>query len=216
MTPLTLNRIFDWYLLAAVACMACLATWRLVALYRRGVRVVVVDRKRTAAEMFLDLLLLVSMLLWGWLIIAFAWPLAVRLVPDRLDLVLINAVVLKLIGAVLVTAGVVLYGLALPAMGDSWRLGIDRKSPGRLMTAGVFAWTRNPIYLAFDLLAAGTFLVQGRLVFLLLAIVIVLAMHEQVRREERFLTEQFGDEYRDYCARTGRYVTWRMSPHERT
>ncbi|MHB8866444.1 MAG: methyltransferase family protein [Pirellulaceae bacterium] len=84
---------------------------------------------------------------------------------------------------------------------QSWRLGIDRKSPGSLVTTGIFAWTRNPIYVAFDLLAIGTLLLQGRLIFLVLAAIIVLVVHELICREERFLSEQYGHAYRDYRAR---------------
>ncbi len=104
-------------------------------------------------------------------------------------------------------AGVALYGLALAAFGHSWRMGIDRKTPGALVTHGIFAWTRNPIYLSLDLLVVGTFLIQGRLLFLALSLVIVGLLHDQIRREERFLAEAYGDAYRDYRAWVGRYLT---------
>jgi protein-S-isoprenylcysteine O-methyltransferase Ste14 len=35
-------------------------------------------------------------------------------------------------------------------------------------------------------------------------------LHEQVRREEPFLTQAYGDAYRDYCTRVGRYARWRV------
>jgi protein-S-isoprenylcysteine O-methyltransferase Ste14 len=99
-------------------------------------------------------------------------------------------------------------GLALPAFGDSWRLGIDRETSGPLVTHGVFAWTRNPIYVGLDSFALGTFLVQGRLIFLALALVSVGMLQDQIRREERFLARAYGGAYREYCARVGRYVKW--------
>jgi len=54
----------------------------------------------------------------------------------------------------------------------------------------------------------GTFLLQGRLVFLALALVMVTMLHEQIQREERFLAQAYGDAYRDYRTRVGRYLTW--------
>ena len=97
----------------------------------------------------------------------------------------------------------------LRAFGDSWRLGIDRDAPGVLVTDGIFAWTRNPIYVGLDLLALGTSLVQGRLIVLALALVIAVMLHDQILREESFLARTYGDAYREYCARVRRYGSWR-------
>jgi protein-S-isoprenylcysteine O-methyltransferase Ste14 len=55
------------------------------------------------------------------------------------------------------------------------------------------------------LICLGTFLAQGRLVFLGLAFVIVAMLHDQIVREERFLLRTYGTTYRDYVARVGRY-----------
>jgi protein-S-isoprenylcysteine O-methyltransferase Ste14 len=102
-----------------------------------------------------------------------------------------------------------IYGLALRAFGDSWRLGIDRTAPGALVTHGIFAWTRNPVYVGLDLLAFGTFLIQGRLIFMVLALLISWMLHLQIRREERFLDRAHGDAYREYRTRVGRYAKLR-------
>ena len=67
---------------------------------------------------------------------------------------------------------------------------------------------RHPIYMAFDFLFVGTFLVLHRSIFLLLALVMVPLLHAVMRREERFLTELYGDAYRDYCSRVGRHASW--------
>lgn len=94
-------------------------------------------------------------------------------------------------------------------MGDSWRIGIDRGAPGALVTDGIFAWSRNPIYLGFELGVIGTFLIQGRLIFLVITLVLMGVLSALIRREERFLTRSYGDAYREYQSRVGRYVTWR-------
>ncbi len=146
--------------------------------------------------------------LWVYEIVAYAWPLRVHFAPLCLGTVIVPAVAIKVVGVVLVVAGLLIYEMALWAMGESWRIGIDRNAPGALVTLGVFAWTRNPIYIALDLFAVGTFLVQGRLFFLLLAILMVVMFRYQIRQEERFLTLTYEDAYRDYCKRVGRYVTF--------
>jgi protein-S-isoprenylcysteine O-methyltransferase Ste14 len=80
----------------------------------------------------------------------------------------------------------------------------------RLVTSGIYAHVRNPIYVAFLLLllaiafaAAADWLVATSIVF---AVVIHFGV---VRREERYLEARFGDEYRAYMARVPRYG-WRL------
>ncbi len=204
---MTLDRFFDWFQLAALACLFCLGMARFVMLRARGIRVIVVDWRRTIPQMLCDALLIPSLLALFYHIIAYSWPLPGSFVVPSLGKVLIDGTAAKAAGALLLVAAVVIYGLALWAFGNSWRLGIDRQSPGCLVTTGIFAWTRNPIYVALDLVAVGTFFLQGRLIFLVLAAIIVLMLHEVICREERFLRERYGEAYREYCARAGRYVT---------
>jgi protein-S-isoprenylcysteine O-methyltransferase Ste14 len=212
---MTLDRFFDWFQLVALAGMGGLAVGRALVLYARGIHVVVVDWQRTPAQMFSDSILVMSGFFWLYEIVAYSWPLPARLVPACLGTVLFDAAAAKATGALMLVAGVALYGLALRAFGDSWRLGIDRERCGPLATGGIFAWTRNPVYVGLELFAIGTFLIQGRLIFLVLAGIGAGLIHEQILREERFLARTYGDAYRDYCARVGRYVAWpptRRSP----
>ena len=63
---------------------------------------------------------------------------------------------------------------------------------------GIFARSRNPVYLGLILIAAGVFLALGRLVLLVLAVGFWIYIRSVVGREERFLRERYGDAYRDY------------------
>jgi protein-S-isoprenylcysteine O-methyltransferase Ste14 len=204
-----MTRFFDCFQLAAVACLACLGIGRALAMYARGVGVLVIDRERSLARALGDLLSVILILVWAYEIVAYAWPLRTHLVPPSLGIVVVDAVAIKVMGTAVALAGLVIYALALRAFGDSWRLGIDRDAPGALVTDGVFAWTRNPIYVGLDLLAIGTSLVQGRPIVLALALVIVVMLHDQILREERFLARAYGNAYREYCARVRRYGRWR-------
>lgn len=75
-----------------------------------------------------------------------------------------------------------------------------------LVTMGPYRWVRHPFYssaalviLANSLVAANWFfLAVGGLLFLLLVI--------RTRKEEENLIARFGDEYRNYTRRTGRFV----------
>lgn len=76
-----------------------------------------------------------------------------------------------------------------------------------IVTSGPYRFTRNPIYLAFLGLqlsyAWGRNNVWG---VLLLPLTIALLQWGVIRREERYLTRKFGDEYKNYLARVRRWV----------
>jgi len=204
-----ISRFFDWFGVGVLAALGLLAVPRAFYLKSRGIRVLVVDRQRTPCQIAQDLLAMVCLLVWSYELVAGAWLLGFHPVPAGLAVVLFDSVPLKVTGGLLMTAGVVIYGLGTRGLGESWRLGIDRKKAGPLMRNGIFARTRNPIYLSFDLLLTGTFFIHGRLHLLLPALVVGVVMHLQILREERFLSERHGDAFGSYCARVGRYVTWR-------
>ena len=67
-----------------------------------------------------------------------------------------------------------------------------------LVINGPYRWIRHPLYTAAAMLALATFLAAGCAVFLLLAI--------RTRQEEENLVARFGDDYRNYMQRTGRFV----------
>ena len=114
----------------------------------------------------------------------------------------------RALGALLVLAGLAFFALALAAFGDGWRVGIDTERPGELVTRGVFGISRNPIFVFMNAYAVGTFLLTGRLFFLIFALLAIAAMHAQIRREEAFLEDAYGDAYRSYRAATPRYLLW--------
>lgn len=76
-----------------------------------------------------------------------------------------------------------------------------------LVTGGPFAWSRNPIYVAFNCAyLGGAALLNSWWPVLLLAPVLIALHHLVVAREERFLTAKFGDAYRDYAGRVRRWL----------
>ena len=208
-TPMTSVRFFDWFVLGALACLLGLGIARAGVLYARGVSVVVIDWQRTPREQLVDLLLVVVFLAWFYETVAYAWPLHSHVIPARLAVVVVESSLVKVVGMLAIWAGLLIFALALWAFADSWRIGIDRHTPGALTTHGIFAWTRNPIYIALDLMVFGTFLVLGRVIFLALVIALTGLLHAEIRREENYLARTYGSAYREYCARVGRYVRWR-------
>lgn len=84
---------------------------------------------------------------------------------------------------------------------------IPRRNPSALVTTGLFAWSRNPIYLADVLILLGAILwLDVALGLPLVASFISLIQARFIRDEEARLTETFGPEFDLWAARTRRWV----------
>ncbi|HYK35447.1 isoprenylcysteine carboxylmethyltransferase family protein [Alloacidobacterium sp.] len=110
------------------------------------------------------------------------------------------------IGVLLCLAGLMLLLLSLISFGQSFRVGIDPDQPDKLITTGVFAFIRNPIYVAFGLVLLGQFLVFPSWIFLVYLFAGIWLFHRQVAREEEFLRMRYGEIYEEYCDRVRRYL----------
>jgi protein-S-isoprenylcysteine O-methyltransferase Ste14 len=95
---------------------------------------------------------------------------------------------------------------SLVSFGNSFRVGIDAEQPGRLVTTGIFAVSRNPIYVGFFLFLLGQFLVFPSWTTLTSLAFATVLFHRQVLREEAFMRQRYGREYDEYCGRVRRYV----------
>jgi len=199
--------------IVALVAIGVLVVGRIMALGRRGVRAVVVDRQRTAGEQAFEAAAAALLTWWVYLAVEYANGRGPRWMPGWLDRRLFGAPAGGALGTAILAAGVLLFAAALWSMGDAWRMGIDRAAHrggaggqrAHLVTAGVFARSRNPIYLAFDLVLLGSVLVHGRVVILLTAAALAAAFHIQILREERFLSEAHGEAFAAYRRRTRRY-----------
>jgi protein-S-isoprenylcysteine O-methyltransferase Ste14 len=204
-----MTRFFEGFQLASVAVFLLVFAGRSLHLRAvRGVAPIRIGRGKPLPEALLEGLLVIALPLWIYEVVAFAWPLPWHLVPDPLGIVILDSAPARALGALLVAVGLALFVLALAAFGDGWRVGIDTERPGELVTRGVFAISRNPIFVFMNAYAVGTFLLSGRLVFLVFALLSVAALHAQIRREEAFLENAYGDAYRAYRAATPRYLLW--------
>jgi protein-S-isoprenylcysteine O-methyltransferase Ste14 len=110
-------------------------------------------------------------------------------------------------GLVLALTGFAATLAAQTGMGASWRIGVDPDERTDLVTGGVFAHVRNPIFTAMVAAQAGVALMVPTWVGLLALVALVVAVQLQVRSiEEPHLLRVHGDAYAGYAARTGRFL----------
>ncbi len=89
---------------------------------------------------------------------------------------------------------------------------VESVKTGQLMTSGIYAWVRHPVYASFLLLNCGLLLVQANWWLLSLPFIYWMALTILMKRtEERWLENEFGDEYTQYAARVNRIFPW--PPH---
>ena len=75
-----------------------------------------------------------------------------------------------------------------------------------LVTTGRYRCVRHPFYLAFFVAVVGGSIVAANWFVLLAGLVPIGFLVARTRIEEDKLVERFGDEYRDYMAKTGRFL----------
>lgn len=79
--------------------------------------------------------------------------------------------------------------------------------PKRLVVRGLYHYTRNPIYVGVFTVLLGWIVMFRAIGLLVYACCVAVSFHLfVVLYEERHLRQQFGAEYRDYCARVGRWL----------
>ncbi len=103
-------------------------------------------------------------------------------------------------------AGMALVGLGLAFavwarvhLGAYWSGRVTIKEDHRLIRSGPYRWVRNPIYTGLAVAIIGTALTQGRFHGAVAVVLFIGATVYKIRKEERFLLAQFGDEFRDYA-----------------
>lgn len=109
--------------------------------------------------------------------------------------------------------GVILIGVAdffffsaTFSMKDNWRAGIDEKSKTNLVTNGIYQFSRNPAFVAFDLLYLGSACVINNELVWLFVLFCLIVFHLQILQEETFLKRDFGQEYVHYSSKVPRYL----------
>lgn len=84
---------------------------------------------------------------------------------------------------------------------------INVEAASTVVDSGIFAYTRNPMYLALMILLVGLGYWQQNMLCLLLSYGFVMYLNRfQIRPEEKALENNFGPEYLDYKQRVRRWI----------
>ena len=200
---------FDYLQIASVVIFLLVITSRAVYMIAsRGINPIVIGGGKKGLVRIVELLSFGGLVLWMIEFVLYAVHADFHIFPAPLNQLLIDSQIARIIGATLLFIGLLFFLGAFVSFGDSWRVGFDIKTPGKLVTGGIFAFSRNPIYLFMDLWFISVFLMNGRLIFLIFAILTLIVIHWQILQEEAFLSKLYNEPYRQYRSQTGRYLIW--------
>jgi protein-S-isoprenylcysteine O-methyltransferase Ste14 len=113
------------------------------------------------------------------------------------------------LGAFLIVAGAaVTVGGRLALMRHGTNVNPQQPTTA-LVTSGVYGWTRNPMYTGVAPIMVGVALVFALDWLIILIVPSYCILHfAVVQREERYLEQKFGDEYRRYRVHVPRYIAF--------
>lgn len=115
--------------------------------------------------------------------------------------------IIKWTGWFLLILSLVVVWLAQSHMRESWRIGIDEINKSELITTGFFGISRNPIFLGIMIANAGLFMVLPNAFTLLIVCLSTISINTQIRLEEEFLLNEYGEKYINYKERVSRWIS---------
>ena len=109
-------------------------------------------------------------------------------------------------GVGLGAVGLILLVWVHHTLGRHWSTNLQLKQEHTLVTSGPYRWARHPMYTALFGLFAGLVFVAASWLVVPLVAVAIFVLYARIGEEEAMMIEQFGDEYRIYMQRTGRFL----------
>ena len=185
-------RLLALFVLAVFYGMYLVKQWRQK---RRGIRTMQIGRRKEAQTHTVETLMgiaTVGIIPAQLLSIGFGWS----YLPA-------NA---RFTGFCIGMVGDLIFLISVLCMKDSWRAGIPDRDRTELVTDGIYAFSRNPAFIGFDLQYVGVLLMFCNLLTASFTVFAVSMLHLQILQEERYLTAAFGAEYLKYRHQVLRYL----------
>jgi protein-S-isoprenylcysteine O-methyltransferase Ste14 len=152
-------------------------------------------------------------LLWaGWIFVVVAWLAVPFLSAGGTGLpgtVIIPSLVhpaCRALGLIMMGAGYAGTLWCYVAMGNAWRMGVNRTEKTDLVTRGPYRFVRHPIYLCQVVMVAAIVVLLPSILSLIILVIHLLCVLIKAADEESHLRGLLGQSYEAYCAHTGRWL----------
>jgi protein-S-isoprenylcysteine O-methyltransferase Ste14 len=149
-------------------------------------------------------------LLWaGWIFVVVAWLALPFLsaggtgLPGTVIIQCLVHPVGRVLGLIMMGAGYAGTLWCYVAMGNAWRMGVNRTEKTDLVTRGPYRFVRHPIYLCQVIMVAAIAFLLPSTLSLIILIIHLLCVLTKAGDEESHLRAVLGQNYEAYCAHTG-------------
>jgi protein-S-isoprenylcysteine O-methyltransferase Ste14 len=105
----------------------------------------------------------------------------------------------QIVGLAISVPAFAVFGLARIQLGSAFSV---KAKASTLVTEGIYARIRHPIYVFGGLMVVGIVIYVGRPWWLLIFVVLIPLQFLRVRKEEHVLEAKFGEAYREYKRKT--------------
>ena len=119
---------------------------------------------------------------------------------------LIEIEIIQYIGIGMLLIALIWTIIAQENMKNAWRMGIDEATKTPLITNGLFAYTRNPVFVGLILGFGGLLLITPNTLTLVMFLVEFILIQIQIRLEEEHLEKLHGEVYIAYKSKTRRLI----------
>lgn len=109
------------------------------------------------------------------------------------------------IGFIVGIVALLMMTIARLNLGECWRIGLDYQSKDDLITTGFYKYIRNPYFLFLLWFQFSSILIVPNAIMIGSYIQSALLLGLQIRQEEIFLADKYGNVYLEYKAKTGRF-----------
>lgn len=97
----------------------------------------------------------------------------------------------------------------LSSLGRNLTDTVVTRAEATLVTHGPYRWVRHPFYFTAAMLMAAVTVLTANWLIGLASLIVLALLAIRTPKEEQMLIERFGQPYRDYMAKTGRFIPWR-------
>jgi len=176
-----------------------------IVLRKSNIRISSGTGRPSFSTFVLYLVFLLILLLYIFELSQAAFQFTFSVLPTQFTIRFFSSILLEILGIGLQLFSLIFLFFTLRHFGKSLRFGMNTENRGELITNGVFSISRNPFFTALLLHFIGSTLLIPSPFFIGFTLAAIIGIHLFIFKEEKFMLENYGEEYKKYRKKVRRY-----------